>query len=205
MLRRVSSLALRLGLICAAVVALAPARARAQAASLDVIKSVSDLDGGAPTRPGDRLRYTITVASTGQAVARGVVLSDTLPVGVLLVDAPGAMVAGATLRWDLGDLAPNRRVQRTFTVRLRAPLPDGTVVSNQAFASAAGGLLVASDDPATAAAGDPTAVVVRSAADFRTRSSRSSRSMCRRSRRAGGCSTGSRSPTAAPPTRRTWS
>ncbi|MEZ4431348.1 MAG: SdrD B-like domain-containing protein [bacterium] len=161
-----SSLALRLGLICAAVVALAPARARAQAASLDVIKSVSDLDGGAPTRPGDRLRYTITVASTGQAVARGVVLSDTLPVGVLLVDAPGAMVAGATLRWDLGDLAPNRRVQRTFTVRLRAPLPDGTVVSNQAFASAAGGLLVASDDPATAAVGDPTAVVVRSAADF---------------------------------------
>jgi len=64
---------------------------------------------------GTQLTYTLHVDNGGPSYAQGVVVTDTLPTGVELVDATdGYAQDGQTLVWDLGTLADDD--SRTITV-----------------------------------------------------------------------------------------
>ena len=138
-------------------------------------------------RAGDRMRYTITVKNIGTENATGVVIRDQVPTNTTYV--AGSTRLNGTLQNDnaqgitpLVDTIPiyapenaTAGVMRadatttttnvatiTFEVTVYPDLPDGTVISNQAFVSAATGAIVdyPSDDPRTPIVNDPTRDVV---------------------------------------------
>ncbi|MDN5762273.1 MAG: DUF11 domain-containing protein [Microlunatus sp.] len=97
-----------------------PLRARA-----DI--SVSKRANG-PFVAGGEVGWTVTVRNDGPAVARAVVLSDPLPVGVT-ADAPeGCAVEGRTIRCELDQLAPDQERAYAITAIL-APGATGTLTN----------------------------------------------------------------------------
>ncbi len=78
-----------------------------RSADLELTKTVDD----ATPRPGDQVVFTLTAANFGPATATGIVVTDTLPVGLTFVrtqnHTAGAAptFAGGTVRWDVGALA----------------------------------------------------------------------------------------------------
>ena len=145
------------------------------APSLAVSKSVildTDADSNGVASPGDTLRYSIVVINSGNQAASGVMVSDTpdgnTPLVVGSVQASAGTVtlgngAGDTsVAVSLGDL-PGAGGTATigYRVTIVDPLPAGvTVVSNQAQVTGANFPGAPSDDPATAAALDPTTLGV---------------------------------------------
>lgn len=132
-------------------------------------KVVADLDG-APYEPGDTVEYTIAVSNTGSETATSVVITD--PVDPNLEDVvpqDGGTVAGGTITWNVGAIAPGETRTVRFTATIRSPLLSGTAIANQGALSTPelpGG--VVTDDPATPAGDDPTVFTVTSAASFTT-------------------------------------
>jgi uncharacterized repeat protein (TIGR01451 family) len=135
-------------------------------------KSVERLDATEPglLRPGDRLRYTLTLRNNGNAAATNVAVRDLLDPGLLTDAEPGTpfRVEGNELVFDaskvtgLGSLAPGAAVDLVFIARVAAGVADGTNIPNQGFATVAELVgATPSDDPNTAAALDPTVVTVR--------------------------------------------
>jgi len=135
---------------------------------------------------GETLRYTITVKNIGNENIGNAVLRDAVPVNttyvagsttlngapvpdVLGVSAlvngiaihspadptPGSMPADASA-------SPANVATITFDVVIVPTVPDGTVISNQGFVSAGGGVVVdqPSDDPDTPIVNDPTRDIV---------------------------------------------
>lgn len=96
-----------------------------------VQKSVST-----PTpQPGQVFTYTVRANSTGVVPAYDVILEDTLPAGVVLVNADGSPITGTTtvspnageqagqvsgnkITWNVGTVAPSTNTTRTFYVKL---------------------------------------------------------------------------------------
>jgi len=140
-------------------------------------------------RAGDRMRYTITVKNIGTDNATGVVIRDQIPVNTTYV--AGSTMLNGTLQNDnaqgitpLADTiaiyAPENAtagVMRadatnttanvatiTFDVTTYPDLPDGTIISNQAFLSAPDFAILdyPSDDPRTPLVNDPTRDIVGS-------------------------------------------
>ena len=138
-------------------------------------------------RAGDRMRYTITVKNIGTDNATGVVIRDQIPVNTTYV--AGSTMLNGTLQNDnaqgitpLADTiaiyAPENAtagVMRadatnttanvatiTFDVTTYPDLPDGTIISNQAFLSAPDFAILdyPSDDPRTPLVNDPTRDIV---------------------------------------------
>ncbi|HEY7638570.1 MAG TPA: choice-of-anchor K domain-containing protein [Steroidobacteraceae bacterium] len=138
-------------------------------------------------RAGDRLRYTITVKNIGTENATGVSIRDQIPanttyvagsttlngtqqndnaqgltplVDTVLIYAPENTTPGA-MRADATNTTTNVATI-TFDVTVYPDLPDGTVISNQAFVSAVDFAIVdyPSDDPRTPIVNDPTRDVV---------------------------------------------
>ncbi|MFZ5787938.1 MAG: hypothetical protein ACOY3Y_15990, partial [Acidobacteriota bacterium] len=135
-------------------------------------KAVLDLNG-APTRPGDTLRYTIVARNDGTETATAVVVRDvvsTLLENVVPLDGGVWNAATRTLTWSLASLAPGGQATVRFEARVVTPLPNGTTIPNQAFITAtqvpAPG--TPTDNPATPAVDDPTIVTVTSAANLST-------------------------------------
>ena len=53
--------------------------------------------------PGQEFSYEITVANTGSDTAEGVVITDTLPAEVSVVDVTAnGVVSGNTVTWSIG-------------------------------------------------------------------------------------------------------
>lgn len=72
-------------------------------------------------RAGDRLVYTIRVRNNGRAIARNVVMSDPLPVGLTyLRSSRPATVSGRTVTVRLGNLRPGQARVVKITVRAAA-------------------------------------------------------------------------------------
>jgi uncharacterized repeat protein (TIGR01451 family) len=136
---------------------------------LDVAtKTVVDLDG-APTLPGDRLEYAITLRNDGSEAATGVFVTDPLDAALVDVEALDAgVVAGSTLRWDLGRLDPGASVTVRFRATVDADVPDGGRIANQANVGADGLESILTDDPSTPEPSDPTVVVVNETPDLVT-------------------------------------
>jgi uncharacterized repeat protein (TIGR01451 family)/fimbrial isopeptide formation D2 family protein len=163
-----------------------PTRVLIQSAPEFVIQKTAAYLGADPNvlLAGDLLRYRITVRNVGDDNASGVELTDPLPANVTYL--PGSTTlngnsvpdaAGDTLPLIDGllinapqDTAPgvmNAGVADnvaviTFDVLVDRNVPDGTVLSNQAFVSAAPNsiLNLPSDDPRTDIPDDPTRDVV---------------------------------------------
>lgn len=141
-------------------------------------------------RAGDRMRYTITVKNIGTDNATGVSIRDQIPVNTtyvassttlngtqqndnaqgitpladtIAIYAPENATAGV-MRADATNTTTNVATI-TFDVTVYPDLPDGTVISNQAFVSAADFGIVdyPSDDPRTPIVNDPTRDVVGNA------------------------------------------
>ena len=155
------------------------------AAAFRVLKISSYIDGS-PTvlLAGETLRYTITVQNTGTDHATNVDIVDVVPGnttyvagstslnGVLVPDAPGGALplSDGILINAPEDTTPgvmhagvaNNVATIVFDVDVYPDVPDGTVISNQAFVSAAdyGIADVPSDDPRTPIVNDPTRDVV---------------------------------------------
>jgi uncharacterized repeat protein (TIGR01451 family) len=130
-------------------------------------KVVQDLNG-APTRPGDRLRYTITFRNDGTETATAVLVRDvvsTLLTAVVPLDGGVYDAATRTVSWSIASLAPTQQQIVRFEATVVTPLVNGTTISNQAFVTAtqipAPG--TPSDDPATPALDDPTLITITSA------------------------------------------
>jgi uncharacterized repeat protein (TIGR01451 family) len=97
------------------------------------IKKMSDSKSGCLS-VNDTLHYTLTYQNVGGAVARGVWLTDTLPLGVTPVSAsPGwTEWQGRTLLWKLDDLRAMSQEQ-TIVVTIRVnPSAQGQVLHNDA-------------------------------------------------------------------------
>jgi len=169
-----------------------PTQVRIVSAPLFQVQKISaDLTGDpAVLLAGETLRYTITVKNIGTDHAVDALLRDDIPVNTTYVagstslngtplpdgaggvaplsagvqiyapedPTPGAMRADASA-------TPDNVATLVFDVVVDAGVPDGTVISNQAFLSAlAGGVSdQPSDDPRTPLADDPTRDVVGSA------------------------------------------
>jgi len=101
-----------------------------------------------PVHPGERIVYALTVSNVGASTLTGVTLTDLVPnnttVARIDISAPGACpfgvicLAGSTLSWSLGSLAPglSRTVQFTAVVDTNNAPAAGTVIHNSASVSA---------------------------------------------------------------------
>ena len=160
----------------------------ASAPLFQVLKTSTDLTGNpAVLLAGETLRYTITVKNVGSDNATDAMLRDAIPVNTTYVPgstrlngAPVTDLAGpiaplsagipihapenptpGAMRADPSPAADNVATL-VFDVVVANNVPDGTVVSNQAFVSAVLGGVVdqPSDDPSTGTPNDPTRNVV---------------------------------------------
>ncbi|MEE8519911.1 MAG: Ig-like domain-containing protein, partial [Gemmatimonadota bacterium] len=95
------------------------------------------LSGPNTARIGEEIGYSIRYGnSSAVATARGVMLSDTLPVGLeFLSSQPTAQVAGHVLTWNLGDVAPGDTLVVGLTVRVSSQIRDTLRVRNVAAVS----------------------------------------------------------------------
>ncbi len=126
---------------------------------------VDDRDGDGALSDGDIVGFAITVRNDGSGTATNVVVTDVLDVTCLdegTVDAGAGFYDPATdtITWPAGDLATG---EAAFTVITAAILDTGAGCCNQAGAThdervACTLPLVVTNDPATAAPGDPTCV-----------------------------------------------
>ena len=158
------------------------------APAFEVQKISTDIDGDPNLLlAGERLRYTITVRNVGTEDVSDASLRDAVPVNTTYV-AGSTKLNGVAIADGAGGIAPLANgiplstpsnptpgympvgIPQTptnvativFDVRVNPDVIDGTVISNQAFASSPGGGVVdvPSDDPRTPAVNDPTRNVV---------------------------------------------
>jgi len=148
-----------------------------------VQKTSSYLDGDPNVLlAGEILRYTIAVQNTGTENATGVYIVDQIPAnttyvvdsttlnGVVVPDgASSALIDGIqvnapedTTPGVLNAGVPNNTATINFDVIVNSDVPDGVVISNQAFVSAVDFNIAdrPSDDPRTELVDDPTLDVV---------------------------------------------
>ena len=81
---------------------------------------------------GNQLRYTVTVANSGQSDARGVALSDPLPTGVTVLETSptqGTCTTAATVTCDLGLITPGTSARITILVRVGSATGTGSLVN----------------------------------------------------------------------------
>lgn len=163
-----------------------PTQIMIESAPAFIIEKISSYITGDPAvlLAGETLRYTITVQNVGTDHAANVELADQLPAsttyvagsttlnGVAIPDSPTAglplidgILINAPQDPTLGAMSAgvaNNVATIVFDVVVYPDVPDGTVLSNQAFVSAVDyGLAdLPSDDPRTAIVDDPTMDVV---------------------------------------------
>jgi len=83
---------------------------------LSINKTAEDLNG-APLRPGDTVRYVITVENTTSISHTNVIVTDTLPAGVTFTSATPPAASGPNpLVWNVGTLAPDATWTATILV-----------------------------------------------------------------------------------------
>ena len=141
----------------------------------NTLKAVQDLNGGS-YKPGDTVKYTITINNTGNGAARNVTVTD--PVSSAHFDeiqpGEGGVFSGGTITWTIAQVVPGEPTLLTFTARIKSDLqpPAGTDyvdISNQGTVNSADiSAPVPTDNPATGTADDPTVFRVNFAADLTT-------------------------------------
>jgi len=114
---------------------------------------------------GDTLTYTVVIANNGDTAATGVVFDDPLDLNTTLVVSSATTTQGtvtgadaAGVQVDIGSLAgAGGVVTITFAATITDSLPaDVTEITNQGLVSGDNIAAGSTDDPDTAATGDPT-------------------------------------------------
>ena len=108
-------------------------------------------DGYDPVQAGGQVVYTIDWSVAGHEVAQNVVITDTLPDHITF-DSCGPMPcseAGGIVTWNLGDQDPGASGTVTVAVGVESPLPNGTILTNQAEIGDGNEGLLASDSEDT--------------------------------------------------------
>lgn len=148
----------------------APQISAIKVASLD-----TDADGNGAPSPGDTLLYTVTITNSGNTAGTATFLNDIGDANAPLVvgsvqTTSGSVTTGNTVGdtsvlVDIGSIPGGGSSSRiTFRVLITTPLPANvTSVSNQATIRGGNFPTLVSDDPATAAASDPTVTAVTAA------------------------------------------
>jgi uncharacterized repeat protein (TIGR01451 family) len=126
---------------------------------------IDTLPAGASS--GDTLLYQVTINNTGNTAATSVIFNDapdsntTLVVGSVQTNlgtvTKGNTAGDTSLSVDIGTLPVGASVAISFRVTINTPVPAGvTQVANQGIVSAGNSPTGLTDDPDTAAPGDPT-------------------------------------------------
>ncbi|MGC9082785.1 MAG: invasin domain 3-containing protein [Anaerolineae bacterium] len=99
------------------------------------VLSLAKADGPDPVPSLGTLVYTLTFTNTGDAVATGVWLTDTLPAGVTFASASPTPTyqSGPTVAWNWPGLSPLAGLQTVVLTVTVGLLPDGTVLTNTAL------------------------------------------------------------------------
>jgi len=130
-----------------------------------------DADGNGVASAGDTLLYTIVIRNDGNPTATGVVFNDTPDPNTQIVagtvqTSAGTITSGnggsPPVTVNIGGLAGGgNSVTLSFRVQIAAVLPPNTTgVTNQGTVSGSNFAALATDDPATAAAGDATITAI---------------------------------------------
>jgi len=83
-------------------------------------------DQRSQVQPGDRITYTIALSNTGNRVASGTVLTDTLPPYVELIEASaGGISSAGQVTWTFDELLPQSEVTTTVVVSVAQSVPAG--------------------------------------------------------------------------------
>lgn len=88
-----------------------------------------------PVFAGTNIEYTLEVHNKGPSDARGVILGDSLPAGVILVSAKatqGTCNALNPVVCDIGYVAVNKSAFVTIIAFVPSNTPDGTIITNTA-------------------------------------------------------------------------
>jgi uncharacterized repeat protein (TIGR01451 family) len=139
----------------------APSLAATKTAALAV-----DADGDGAVSPGDTLLYSLRIANGGNTPATAVAVADPLPADTALEPgsvqtSQGSVASESPVQVSLGEIAAGAAATVTFRARVASPFPPSrSAVSNQATVSSAELPPLATDDPATPAAGDATSTPV---------------------------------------------
>jgi uncharacterized repeat protein (TIGR01451 family) len=105
--------------------------------------SLTKTDNPDPAPAGGLVTYTLTVANDAGAIgpALGLVVTDTLPSYVQFQNCSDSCTHSAgTVTWTLGTLGVGQSRSLTLVGRVYSPLPNGTVLTNQAGATATNAL-----------------------------------------------------------------
>ncbi|MEZ4471179.1 MAG: DUF11 domain-containing protein [bacterium] len=103
------------------------------------------------------------MTNSGTEPARQVVVTDAVPAELEAVEARGGAVAGGVATWQIAALGAGEQRVLELVGRVRRPLANATLITNQAELVAEGLARVGTDDPTTAKPADPTVVRVVSA------------------------------------------
>lgn len=107
---------------------------------------LSQEDGLAVVQPGDLLTYTLVLRNVGGLAATEVVLTDTLPGGVIYLASDSGSFINGTVTWAVGTLDLLQAVTHTVTVQVNASLPLPAAITNTASASESSGQAVTVQD-----------------------------------------------------------
>jgi len=104
--------------------------------------SLTKTDSPDPAPAGGLVTYTLTVANDAGAIgpALGLVVTDTLPSYVQFQSCDDCTHSAGTVTWTLGTLGVGQSRNLTLVGRVYSPLPNGTVLTNQAGATATNAL-----------------------------------------------------------------
>ena len=137
-------------------------------------KTVTRVPAGA-VHPGDKVHYDLAITNTGDADARSVVVTDPVDARLAVVTPVpnGGLLTSGGIVWTLPQpLHPgDPPVLLSFDAVVQKPLPNGTVISNQASLTAQGlAQPQQTDDPSLPGPHDPTSFTIVSAPDLSTSS-----------------------------------
>lgn len=86
--------------------------------------------------PGQEFSYEITVSNSGSDTAENVVITDTLPSELSVVDTTAnGVVSADTVSWSIGDMMPNTTTSVQVKVKVADVIAVGTVLLNKTTAT----------------------------------------------------------------------
>ncbi|RKZ09952.1 hypothetical protein DRQ32_07645, partial [bacterium] len=86
--------------------------------------------------PGDQITYTISINNRGNANANNAVLEDTIPAHTVFISATGEGIeTDGVVTWNTALLLAGVPLEVTLTVEVDSPLPDNTLILNNATLS----------------------------------------------------------------------
>jgi large repetitive protein len=92
--------------------------------NLEVEKNLLPKARSATVEPGEEVEYEVTatdVEGTDVSTANNVILEDTIPAGMKVVDAREGEEVGGKIRWQLANIEPGQSVSRTYVLEVEEP------------------------------------------------------------------------------------